>query len=82
MELTSRRRFLRLAGLQSGRPRRCIKPHLIDPECDSGSSPDVGMPAARRSRTDCGEVSNSEQAQAQDEPVLRAELDLDSLGRQ
>jgi len=27
-------------------------------------------------------VHNSEQAQAQDEPVLRAELDLDTLGRQ
>ena len=35
-----------------------------------------------RSRTDCGEVINSEQAQVQDEPVLRAELDLDTLGQQ
>ena len=33
----------------------------------------------RRSQTDCGEVENSAEARGQDEPVLRAELDLDKL---
>ena len=37
---------------------------------------------AGRSQTDCGEVNNSEEARAQDEPVLRAELDLEQLAAQ
>lgn len=35
-----------------------------------------------RSQTDCGEVENSDEARSLDEPVLRAELDLDKLAEE